>query len=103
MRRWRRAAEREREVDGWRASGLTAAQYAARRGYSVESLRRWTKKAVASKRMSAPQFVRLEIAASPRNRALVVEVGAGRILVEPGFDAEHLRAVVAALAEKSAC
>lgn len=47
-------------------------------------------------------FVRLEIAASPpRVRALVVEVGAARIVVEPGFDAAHLRAVVAALAEKA--
>jgi hypothetical protein len=99
MRRWRRA-EHEREVEGWRASGLSVAQYAARRGYSTESLRRWTKKAVASKEMAAPQFMRLEIAASPRSLALVVEVGVARIVVEPGFDAEHLRAVVAALGER---
>ena len=100
MRRWRRAAEREREVEGWRASGLSAAQYAARRGYSTESLRRWTRKAASSKEEAAPQFVRLEIAATPRSRALVVEVGAARIVVEPEFDAEHLRAVVAALGER---
>ena len=104
MRRRRRgAAEQEREVDGWRASGLSPAQYAARRGYSIESLRRWTKTAGASRDLSAPQFVRLEIAASPKSRALVVEVGAARMLVEPGFDPEHLRAVVAALAERGPC
>lgn len=76
---------------------MSAAEYAARRGYSVESLRRWTKGAAGSNEMASPQFVRLEIAPSPRSCALVVEVGAARILVAPGFDAEHLRAVVAAL------
>jgi hypothetical protein len=41
--------------------------------------------------------VRLEIAPSGGSRAIIVEVGAARIMVEPGFDASHLGAVVAAL------
>jgi hypothetical protein len=97
MRRRRGAAEQQREVEGWRASGLSVEEYAARRGYSAESLRRWTKAVAGPKEMAAPRFVRLQIAATPRSLALIVEVGAARILVEPGFDADHLRAVVAAL------
>jgi hypothetical protein len=41
--------------------------------------------------------VRLELAPSNKAKALVVEVGAARVVVEPGFDAEHLGAVVTAL------
>ncbi len=105
MRQRRGAAEQEREVQGWRSSGLTAAQYAARRGYSVASLMRWAKAARADvgTTETAPRFVRLEVATSPRSSALVLEVGAARIRVEPGFDAEHLRAVVAALAGEVPC
>jgi hypothetical protein len=58
---------------------------------------------VGSAEVAAPRFVRLEVAASPRSSALVVEVGAARIQVERGFDAEHLRAVVAALVGGAPC
>ena len=71
----------------------------------MASLRRWAKAVpgeVASKE-GAPRFVRLAVAASPRSSALVVEVGAARIRVEPGFDGDHLRAVVAALAGGAVC
>lgn len=66
---------------------------------------RWAKAARADERTkeTAPRFVRLEVATSPRSSALVVEVGAARIRVEPGFDAEHLRAVVAALSRGAPC
>lgn len=105
--RWRRgAAEQEREVEGWRSSGVSASEYAARRDYSVASLRRWAKVAgrgVGSLEVTVPRFVRLEVAPSPRSSTLVVEVGGARIQVERGFDAEHLRAVVAALLEKGSC
>ena len=105
MRRRRGAAEQEREVQGWRSSGLTAGQYAARRGYSVASLMRWAKAAPAEVGATgaAPRFVQLLVATSPRSSVLVVEVGGARIRVEPGFDAEHLRAVVAALAGGAPC
>jgi len=103
MRRRRSAAEQGREVEGWQSSGLTAAQYAARRGYPVANLKRWAKGLEARPHeVAAPQFVRLEVT-SQRSRALVVEVGAARIQVEPGFDADHLRAVVAVLAVRDPC
>lgn len=100
MRRRRGAAEQAREVDGWGSSGQSAAEYASRRGYSVASLHRWStvvRRKAGPGKAGTPRFVRLEVAAT-RVSALVVEVGAARILVERGFDAEHLRAVVAALA-----
>jgi hypothetical protein len=97
MRRRRGQAEQQREVAGWRASGQPAREYAARRGYAKESLERWARDAGASQELTAPRFVRLEVVAEAQPRGLVVEVGAARIVVEPGFDAAHLRAIVAAL------
>jgi len=66
---------------------------------------RWAKAAPADvgPKEAAPRFVRLEVATVPRSSALMVEVGAARIRVEPGFDAEHLRAVVAALVGGPPC
>jgi len=97
--RHRNAAEQRREVDGWRASGVSAVEYAARRGYAVTSLMRWGRRVREEGEAEpvAPRFVRLEVAPSKKAKALVVEVGAARVVVEPGFDAEHLGAVVAAL------
>ena len=66
---------------------------------------RWAKAAPAEVGATgaAPRFVQLLVATSPRSSVLVVEVGGARIRVEPGFDAEHLRAVVAALAGGAPC
>jgi hypothetical protein len=102
MSRRRSAAEQRREVEGWRASGVSAAEYAARRGYAVTSLMRWVKTTgdEGGTESAAPRFVRLELAPSSGAKALVVEVGAARIVVEPGFEPEHLGAVVAALAAR---
>ena len=62
---------------------------------------RWAKIAEAISPPDPPRFVRLEVAAG-RTAALVVEVGAARIVVERGFNVVHLRAVVAALAAERA-
>ncbi|AKT38703.1 hypothetical protein [Chondromyces crocatus] len=87
--------ERRAEVQGWRASGESMARYAARRGYTETSLRNWA--AAEGTWSGAPGLVRLVVAAPARDRELVVEVGAARIRVKTTFDAELLRAVVAAL------
>lgn len=81
----------------WRGSGLGAAEYAAQRGYSPGTLRRWAREVEELARGEEPSFVRLEVRASHPTPPLVVEVGAARIAVGPGFDPAHLRAVVAAL------
>jgi hypothetical protein len=100
MAKRRGEEEQQREVSGWRASGLSAAAYAGRRGYSAASLSRWATMASGQERRSAEQrFVRLEVTpAEQRTAGVVLEVGAARVLVEPGFDGELLRAVVGALA-----
>jgi hypothetical protein len=64
------------------------------------SLKRWVRCSPPrdeSGQAEAPRFVRLEVTPSTSARTLTVEVGEARIVVEPGFEAEHLRAVVAAL------
>lgn len=80
----------------WRSSGLSAATFAGRRGYSSQSLLRWSK-AVAESDPGAPQFVRLEVAPARVAPALVVEIGRARVVVPCGFDPGHLVAVLDAL------
>jgi hypothetical protein len=102
MRRGRGADEQEREVQAWRASGLTAEAFCARRGFSAQSLFRWAaaKRSVALTRPT--EFVRLEVAATSMAAGVVIELGAARIRVDRGFDAQLLRDVVAALTTRSA-
>ena len=96
MAKRRTEEERRAEVQGWRASGESMARYAARRGYAETSLRNWA--AAAEESWSgAPGLVRLVVASPVRDGEVVVEVGAARIRVGATFDAELLRAVVAAL------
>lgn len=96
MAKHRNAAEREREVRGWTASGLSAQAYAAERGYSRASLTKWA----AEARTTEPTFVRVELV--PRAQPeVVVEIGGARVRVAAGFDAALLRDVVAALASEA--
>jgi len=91
-------------VEHWRGSGQSAAEYAARRGYSSASLLRWAKVAEATSTASpreGPRFVRLEVTPA-YSAGLIVEVGRARIVVERGFDAAQLRAVVEALSTERA-
>ncbi len=100
MPRHRRVDEQQREVAGWRASGLSAEAFSARRGYSPKSLLRWAAAAEALTVTRPAEFVRLEIA--PRATAaseIVVEVGAARVRVGRGFDPVLLRDVVSALSD----
>ena len=98
MPKRRRVEEQRREVEAWRASGLTAAAFAARRGFSPKSLFRWAETTDALAVSKPAEFVRLEIAPRTVPTGLVVEVGAARVRVGRGFDADLLREVVAALA-----
>jgi hypothetical protein len=102
MSRRRAVAEQQREVAGWRASGLSAVRYATRRGYSAGSLLRWARVDTSVRGSTAPAFVRLELAPAAASAPLVVEAGQGRVIVPRGFDPAHLRAVIAALAEAEA-
>ena len=94
-RRQRTEDEQRREVDGWRASGQSGADYARARGYSQSSLTNWAARARDSPALSEPRIVRVEI--ERRRSELVVAVGSARVCVAAGFDAALLREVVAAL------
>lgn len=87
--------ERAQIVREWRASGVSAYQFAKSKGIVLNSLKRW-----ASLEAERPAFVRLEVAPSstPSMTAqLAIEVRGARVVVEKGFDAGLLRAVVEAL------
>jgi hypothetical protein len=96
--------ERRREVEGWRASGEGVGKYAARRGYSETTLRKWIRAEDARPVVAAPLgLVRLvprsAIEVATKEAELVVEVGAARVRVRSGFDPALLRGIVLALAE----
>jgi hypothetical protein len=98
----RTLAQRAALVQQWRASGLSALAFARRHGFAPQNLPRWAARLDTSSpapASAALTFVRLETA--PR-ALLVVEVGAARVRVEPGFDPALLRAVVVALSDRTA-
>jgi hypothetical protein len=91
-------------VADWRASGLTADEFAARRGLSVNALRYW---AYGRRKASPPvrslEVVRVERAcnsmtpAPPSGVTIMIELGGARVSVPAGSDAATLRVVLDAL------
>jgi len=84
-------------------SGRGVAAFCRERGLAASQFFAWKKRLSQA---AANQFVEVQVvgtgtAAQPRvahGRAIEVRLGGGRcVFVEPGFDAGHLRAVVAAL------
>ena len=94
VQRWRE------RVGSWQASGLTADAFASDQPFSAGTLRWWS-----SRLGRAPAATFLELLPRPATSApepprdLLIEVGAARVRVAPGFDPTHLAAVVRALAE----
>ena len=94
VQRWRE------RVGAWRASGLTAEAFASGEAFSASTLRWWS-----SRLGRAPSVTFLELLPRPSASApeaprdLVIEVGAARVRVAPGFDPTLLAGVVRALAE----
>jgi hypothetical protein len=68
---------------------------------SETSLKRWAAVDEGEAMPQAAAFVRLQVAGRAVGTGLVVEVGRARVRVEPGFDGQLLRAVVAALATEA--
>jgi transcriptional regulator with XRE-family HTH domain len=85
-------------IRAWRASGVSASQFAQDQGLAVSTLRYWASRLSEAPK---PQFLRLvpksPAVAPPSSSELVVEVGAARIRVTAGFDAALLSGVVQAL------
>jgi hypothetical protein len=107
MAEHRTDAERRREVEGWRASGEGVEKYAARRGYSATTLRKWISSVgseggvAKATKARAPALVRVVAQSAAEAAEVVIEVGAARIRVPQGFDAALLRSVVLALSESA--
>ncbi len=100
------AKRRDETWAKWRAvvrqqanSGQSAAGFCRERGISVTHFFEWRRK-LSEAESKEGQFVEVRLAPA-QNRALEVRLAGGRsVMVEPGFDAGHLRAVVAALEQR---
>lgn len=79
-----------------RDRGEPVAMAAARLGVQVSTAYRWLRALPAPAPAPAPAFA-LVVAGPGAGPRIRVRVGAAAIEVEPGFDADLLRAVVAAL------
>ncbi|MCK6572445.1 hypothetical protein L6V77_15260 [Myxococcota bacterium] len=106
----------KRRVAQWKASGLTAAEFAADRGYAPATLKWWSSRlntGSVREEAHAPSdrpaltlplarlVVRREGSSSAGESAtetpITLEVGAVRLAVRRGFDAEVLRQLLAVL------
>lgn len=85
-------------VEAWRASGQTAPEFAAGKGFAPSTLRYWSSKLKRQRAEIAPAivFARAE-RTEPVRRPAVVIVGDGRIEVFPDTDEEALSKAVRAL------
>ena len=82
-----------------RGSGQSAAAFCRERGMSVTHFFEWRRK-LSEAEAKAGRFVEVRVA-SVQGRALEVRLSGGRsVMVEPGFDEAHLRAVLAVLEER---
>ena len=86
-------------VRAWRASGESVAHFVRGRGYSASALRSWAQRLGPAE--PSPRFLRV-VPSKPAPAAgdgpeLVLEVGAVRVRVAPGFDPALLADVVRAL------
>jgi len=107
------AAKWAERVRGWRASGASAASFAAGQGFAASTLRWWDSKltqaakprvamarvvrSAARKPAEAAEGVATSRVASPNAPTLTLEVEGVRVVVRRGFDAELLRQLVHAI------
>lgn len=85
-------------VRAWRASGEPVAHFVRGRGYSASALRSWAQRLGPVE--PSPRFLRVvpsKPAPAPGALEMVLEVGAVRVRVAPGFDPALLAEVVRAL------
>lgn len=100
-------------VASWRASGQSAAEFAAGRDYAASTLRWWGYRLAATTEQPAggaevattpPKIALVRVSRAPKEERVegllatsVVELETLRVRVEPGFDEAALRSVIAAL------
>ena len=93
-------------VRAWRASGLSATEFARPEGYRGKTLSWWgseLKRRERVKSSAAPKVAMARVVRRPSARsaagdeAICVVIGGAQITVRRGFDAALLRAIVGAL------
>ena len=89
-------------VEAWRASGQSAREFAAGRGFAEGTLRYWASRLRSPAAESAKSEVRIArvVRLSPAATAdtpIVIELGVARVGVRRGFDREVLVAVLETL------
>lgn len=88
----------DKRVAAWRASGKTADEYAAGRGFAGSTLRWWA----SHLGRRTPAIVQVVRTAPARDAALELSVGDVRVPVRAGFDRALLADVLEVLREKAA-
>jgi len=90
-----------RQISEQSQSGQTVEAFCRERGLTTSQFYTWRKRL---RRSSARQFLEVQVTRTPSQptagpgRAIEICLSGGQLIrVEPGFDAKHLRAVVAAL------
>ena len=91
-------------VHAWRASGLSASEFAKPEGYRAKTLSWWAselKRRELAKTSAVPRvaMARVRVVGRPTERdgGISVVIGAAQITVRRGFDAALLREIVGAL------
>jgi hypothetical protein len=98
----RESREQWRErVAQWRASGLTASEFASRNKLKVHTLRHWGWKlgretGDVTSLARVPALIEVHARAATDDR-FEIELGGRRVRVPPSFDADALRRLLAAL------
>ncbi len=98
-------------VSEWKSSGLTSAAYCDGKPFTAGGLRHWAHRLSRGRQQEqAVRLARVVRVSAPRrssrepspvaagSEALVVEIGAARVAVRPGFDRATLVAVLEVLA-----
>lgn len=102
MRRQKQRQEQWAErVERWRASGLTAREFAAREGINRRTLTYWSWK-LGRERRARPAFIEVEPPAPPQDQGCIEIVvrDSVRVRVSGAFDPAVLQRVIAALEDR---
>jgi hypothetical protein len=101
VRRWKQWKEPEarRALTGWRRSGLSAAAFCAREGYSETRLRYWCARLdeQQDERLPTVSFVPVPMGTSQRARHIEIERGGVVLRVREDLDVEQVARLVTAL------
>ena len=98
-RQWKEPEARE-ALAAWRRSGLGAAAFCAREGYSQTRLRYWSERLSGEsvRRSEAVSFVPVALERAHRGGHIEIERGGVVLRVREDLDVDHVARLVAALA-----